>query len=81
MKLLYLESKLTLQNDLVVELVPSAKRSVFRAGESCQWMKVESIYHKRSNVQGTGTRDTKNGVGEYLGGRHDHGVLQTFTEG
>lgn len=45
-KLLDLERELALQYNLVVELVPSAERSVPWAGKFCQWMKVESIYHK-----------------------------------
>lgn len=79
-KLLDLEGELAFQYDLVVELVPSAERRVFGAGEFCQWMKVEPVYHKRSNVEGIGTSDTKKRVGKYLGGRHDQVVLQTFTE-
>jgi hypothetical protein len=46
------ESELSLFHYFIVELVPSTQRSIFRAWELRQWVKVESIHNQSQKVGG-----------------------------
>jgi hypothetical protein len=71
MQFLHFKGELSLQDDLIIELMPSTDCRILGTWEFGKWMEVQSIDNEAKQIQRVGPNESEEWVGEKLRDSHN----------